>query len=94
VEAWGGGDEDFDRTDKWLHMLSGNNAGKQTVSFCNWSFCDKEETASILQPGSCKANEWDRRTPSGEYLKRVLSVINWGAQDTTVLKRTNIYIKK
>lgn len=94
VEAWGGGDEDFDRTDKWLHMLSGNNAGKQRVSFCNWSFCDKEETASILQPGSCKANEWDRRTPAGEYLKRVLGVINWGAQDTTVLKKENIYIKK
>lgn len=93
VEAWGGGDEDFDRTDKWLLMLSGNNAGKQKVSFCNWSFCDKDETSSIFLPGSCKSKEWEKRSPAGEYMKRVLAVVNGGIKDTTVLKRENIYLK-
>lgn len=94
VEAHGGGDPDFNRTDKWLLMLSGNNAGNQKVSFCNWSFSDKDETSAALVPGACAKGDWNATTPSGAYMKKVLAVVNAGVQDTSVLKETNKYFKK
>jgi hypothetical protein len=83
----------IDRTDKWLLLLSGNNAGKQLVSFCNWSFSDNERASSALNPGACAAKNWNDVTVSGDYIKRVLSVVNKGVNDTTVLKESNLYTK-
>jgi aryl-phospho-beta-D-glucosidase BglC (GH1 family) len=93
VEASGDGEPDFNRTDKWLLMFNGNNAGKQLVSYCNWSYCDKEETSAALLPGSCEKEEWNNVTPSGGYIKKVLAVMNGGVTDTTVLKPENLYTK-
>ena len=92
-EANGNGELDPDRTDKWLLMLSGNNAGKQVVSFCNWSFSDNERSSSALNPGACAREAWNDVTPSGDYIKRVLSVVNKGGADSTVLKQSNLYTK-
>ena len=92
VEASGDGKPDLDRTDKWLLMFQGNNAGKQKVSFCNWSYSDKNEGSAALQPGSCKEGNWNNTTTSGNYIKRVLSVVNTGKEDTTVLKKSNLYV--
>lgn len=93
TNADGNGDLHFDRTDKWLQLLSGNNAGKQLVSFCNWSFSDDPRSSSALKPGACAKKEWNDLTPSGEYVKKVLSVVNAGAADSTVLKASNLYTK-
>lgn len=92
-EANGNGELDPDRTDKWLLLLSGNNAGKQVVSFCNWSFSDNERSSSALNPGACAKEAWNDVTPSGDYIKRVLSVVNKGGADSTVLKQSNLYTK-
>ncbi len=93
TNADGNGDLHIDRTDKWLQLLSGNNAGKQLVSFCNWSFSDDPRSSSALKPGACAKKEWNDLTPSGEYVKKVLSVVNAGAADSTVLKASNLYTK-
>ena len=93
TNADGDGPLFYDRTDKWLLMLSGNNAGKQIVSFCNWSFSDNKRTSSALKEGSCKEKQWDNLTESGEYIKKVLAVVNTEAEDTTVLKPSNLYVK-
>lgn len=84
---------DLERTDKWLLMFQGNNAGKQIVSHCNWSFSDNERLSSALVPGACARKEWNNVTTSGEYVKKVLKVINTGAEDSTVLKPSNLYVK-
>lgn len=91
--ADGRGDANIDATDKWFLMFCGNNAGKQLVSFCNWSFCDDPQTSAALKPGACKAGNWNDVTVSGEYIKKVFSVLNGGAQDSSVLKKSNLYQK-
>lgn len=93
VEASGDGEPDFNRTDKWLLMFNGNNAGKQLVSFCNWSYCDKNETSAALVPGACANQDWNNVTPSGEYIKKVLGVMNAGQKDDSVLNPANLYQK-
>ena len=93
VEASGDGNPDLNRTDKWLLMFDGNNAGKQIVSYCNWSYSDKNETSAALLPGSCGQKNWNAVTPSGEYIKKVFAVKNAGVTDTTVLKKANLYTK-
>ena len=72
-------------------MLSGENAGKQKVSFCNWSYSDKDEQSAALLPFSCKHGKWNNASPSGDYIRRVFNVVNNGAIDSTVLKPTNLY---
>lgn len=91
TEASGDGAIDTDRTDKWIHMFRGNNAGKQLVSFCNWSYSDKDEKSAALQPKSCRRKQWDNATISGDYVRRVLNVVNNGATDPSVLKPENVY---
>lgn len=91
TEASGAGKMDFDHTDEWLLMFMGNNAGHQKVSFCNWSYSDKDEQSAALQPLSCRKGQWDNATASGDYVRRVLNVVNNGAQDTSVLKPSNLY---
>ncbi len=91
TEASGDGNIDTDRTDKWIHMFMGNNAGNQKVSFCNWSYSDKDEKSAALKPFSCSRKAWNNTTKSGEYVRRVLNVVNNGATDPTVLKPENVY---
>jgi hypothetical protein len=94
VEASGNGDANFAATDKWLLMFNGNNAGKQLVSSCNWSFCDKPESSAALYPGACEKQEWDNVQPSGDYVKRFITAQNTGVKDSIVLNPANMYINK
>ena len=52
----------------WFEWMNKNN-----VSWANWNFGDKQETACVLQPGSCKAKTWDKLTESGVLIKCVLN---------------------
>jgi hypothetical protein len=94
VEASGNGDPDFDKTDKWLLMFNGNNTGKQLVSSCNWSYCDKPETSAALLPGSCANQAWDNVQASGEYIRKYIAVMNAGVKDESVLKPGNRFVKE
>ncbi len=45
------------------------NKDTVTISWCNFSYGDKEESTSALKPGSCKNALWNNTTPQGEYIK-------------------------
>jgi len=74
-------------------MFQGNNSGKQLVSSCNWSFSDNERLSSALKPGSCAKKQWDSTTVSGEYIKKIITSINTGVRDSSVLKPEHLYTK-
>ncbi|MCQ2195706.1 MAG: glycoside hydrolase family 5 protein [Paludibacteraceae bacterium] len=93
TDADGNGVVAYDKTDTWLLMFEGRNAGTQLVSYCCWSYSDNYRTSSVLKPGACERQAWNDLTPAGEYIKKVLAVVNGGAKDTTVLKISNIYKK-
>jgi hypothetical protein len=94
VEASGNGEANFAATDKWLLMFNGNNAGKQLVSSCNWSFCDKPETSAALYAGACAQQAWDNVQPSGDYVKRFITEMNTGVKDSVVLNPASMYVHK
>ena len=56
----------------WLDILDGNNNGGVTVSSCNWTFSDKDETSAALTSGSCETNNWTSRTTSGNFVRNYL----------------------
>ena len=90
TEASGDGKMDFGRTDSWLFLLNGYNAGNQKVSFTNWSYSDKEETSAALKEGACAKREWNNTTFSGNYMKKVITVVNTGKEEIEVLRPENL----
>jgi len=55
----------------YLKTMNQHVKNKDTVSisWCNFSYADKNETASALKPGSCYSGLWNNTTQSGEYIK-------------------------
>ena len=90
TEASGDGKMDFGRTDSWLFLLSGYNAGNQKVSFINWSYSDKGEASAALKGGACAKKEWNNFSFSGNYMKKVITVVNTGREDPEVLRPENL----
>lgn len=65
--ASGNGDLDLKETDKWMKWMDDNK-----ISWCNWSICDKNESASAVVPGARSQGNWIdslHLTPSGRYVK-------------------------
>jgi aryl-phospho-beta-D-glucosidase BglC (GH1 family) len=99
VSEWGVGDYTgdgfFDKTtsDKFLKAFEKHisNNDTVTISWCNFSYADKDETASALKPGSCSSELWNNTTTEGEYLKKW---IQGGATPTrpkkTIKERTDL----
>ena len=67
VSEWGisdaGGNGPYDATtaEEILNICSGLNdfvPPFTVVSWLQWSFTDKDETASILEPNSCRLDHW------------------------------------
>ena len=54
---------------KWVDFMEQND-----LSWCNWSFTDKNESSALLKPGSRKTNFTDSDlTESGSFIKSVLT---------------------
>lgn len=68
VDASGNGGFNSGSSDNWLSIADGNNNGGVTLSSCNWAFVDKDEAASVLEPGSCANKDWTNRTTEGDYI--------------------------
>ncbi|MBM7556745.1 aryl-phospho-beta-D-glucosidase BglC (GH1 family) [Halanaerobacter jeridensis] len=60
VNANGDGGVNYGGTEEWLNWMDQNN-----ISWCNWSIHDKNEGASIFNPGGSLSE-------SGKYLKDIL----------------------
>lgn len=79
VTEWGttkasgdGGNYESD-TDDFMDMLNGGNPHKIRVSWCNWSFADKDEDSALLKPYSCNAQNWTNKTTSGDIVYKHLN---------------------
>ncbi len=68
-DASGGGANDFNETQKWLSYLD-----KQGISYCNWSICNKDETCSVLRPGTSANGNWSESdlTENGKWMRNWL----------------------
>ena len=64
-DASGGGANDFNETQKWLSYFD-----KQGISYCNWSICNKDETCSVLRPGTSANGNWSESnlTENGKWM--------------------------
>lgn len=64
-DASGGGANDFNETEKWLSYFD-----KQGISYCNWSICNKDETCSVLRPGTSANGSWSESdlTENGKWI--------------------------
>jgi len=70
----GNGGNDYANAQAWVDLMAGNNPAGIKVSWCNWSFADKDESSAALQPGACGSGAWNNTTPSGTWVKqRILS---------------------
>lgn len=75
VSEWGtslaSGDGGFntEESDLWIEYMD-----KYSISWCNWSLNDKDETCSILKPGASPDGGWSDKdlTESGKYVKSKL----------------------
>lgn len=65
-DASGGGSNDFNETQKWLSYFD-----KQGISYCNWSICNKDETCSVLRPGTSANGNWSESnlTENGKWIR-------------------------
>lgn len=68
-DASGGGANDFNETQKWLSYFD-----KQGISYCNWSICNKDETCSVLRPGTSVNGNWSESdlTENGKWIRNWL----------------------
>lgn len=68
-DASGGGANDFNETEKWLSYFD-----KQGISYCNWSICNKDETCSVLRPGTSANGSWSESdlTENGKWIRNWL----------------------
>lgn len=68
-DASGGGANDFNETQKWLSYFD-----KQGISYCNWSICNKDETCSVLRPGTSSNGNWSESdlTENGKWIRNWL----------------------
>lgn len=65
-DASGNGNLSLEATRVWYDFLD-----KYKISHCNWSICDKEETASALVFGAGWGGKWkeNKLTPSGKFVR-------------------------
>jgi hypothetical protein len=72
----GNGGYDAVSSNTWLDIFEGQNPSGVKISWCNWSFSDKAETASALVPGSCASSSWGNATTPGILVRsRMLNPI-------------------
>jgi len=83
-EASGTGTLDQNNANAFMSIFDGNNTGGQKISWCGWSWCDKNETSAYLQSGSCGSNP-PRFTTAGNYAitKIQTNPNNWTACSAT-----------
>ncbi|MBC7388544.1 MAG: cellulase family glycosylhydrolase [Opitutaceae bacterium] len=64
-EESGTGIVDEVSSQNFANVLGGANPSGILVSWCVWSYADKDETSALLKPGSCGSGGWNNRTQAG-----------------------------
>lgn len=83
-EYTGNGKLDTVATRQWWDFMD-----KYKISWCNWSVCNKEETASALELGAGWSGKWkeNKLTPSGKFVRQELILKNSPIFDTLEEKK-------
>jgi endoglucanase len=73
-ESSGNGNVNFNVSRSYIdamrqHVLDGDTI---TISWCNFSYSDVDETASSLKPNSCSKKQWNNMTPTGFFIRECL----------------------
>lgn len=76
----GGGNVNVAETINWLEWMNDNN-----ISWVNWNFADKKESSSLLNEGSCEAEDWLNITNSGRIIKWALSDSELSRSDSVIV---------
>ena len=76
----GGGNVNVAETINWLEWMNENN-----ISWVNWNFADKNESSSLLNEGSCEAEDWLNITNSGRIIKWALSDAELSRSDSVIV---------
>lgn len=89
----GNGGFNTEESVEWFKWMNENN-----ISWANWSFADKNETASLLKPNSCGSNDWDNLTETGRLIKWALTDDDLSGADSVLLAaaaiKKNKYLKR
>ncbi len=72
-EASGTGNISLSEGQLWMDIFNGNNQGNQKISWCYWSFSDKNETSAALTPNACTTSLWNSTTTAGTQVKTWLT---------------------
>lgn len=72
-DASGNGNINTGEGQLWMDIFNGSNSGSQKISWCNWSFSDKNETSAGLKAESCINQTWTNTTTSGTQVKTWIS---------------------
>ena len=67
-DASGTGSNNWTETNTWMSFLQTNK-----ISWCNWSYSDKNETAATLVPGSGAMLQWNNTNAQGNALKALIA---------------------
>ncbi len=65
----GNGGADYANAQAWIDLMAGQNPAGQKISWCNWSFADKDESSAALNPGACSSQNWNNTSTSGTWVK-------------------------
>jgi aryl-phospho-beta-D-glucosidase BglC (GH1 family) len=69
-EASGAGGNYLDEAAGWLKILDGDNTCGVEISWCNWSFTDKDESSAALKPGAASQKNWTNTSVSGTWVRQ------------------------
>lgn len=71
-ENTGNGKIDLESSEKYIAAMKhhSNNNETVSVSWCLFSFGDKKESSSVLEPGSCHAKQWENMSPTGYFIRK------------------------
>lgn len=64
--ADGAGSVNYGESDRWMDFLN-----RESISWCNWSLCDKNEATAALNPGASVNGGWStsQLSASGNYVR-------------------------
>lgn len=79
-DSGGSGTVNVEETIKWFMLMNDNN-----ISWVNWNFADKKESSSLLNEGSCEAEDWLNITNSGRIIKWALSDAELSRSDSVIV---------
>lgn len=79
-DSGGSGTVNVEESIKWFKLMNDNN-----ISWVNWNFADKKESSSLLNEGSCEAEDWLNITNSGRIIKWALSDAELSRSDSVIV---------